>query len=221
MSIRPAFKYDSPVDHFTYFRNNIPGEILKSSICYHKIWLNEIRNKTWERRDFESECIPSDESLYFHWLRSCWVYIFWQSASLNNLSTILPPLQKFGWTFKDDKLAVIWDSEMNLRTVRDRVRHLTKGCSCQSGCNTKRCSCRRGDNPSIWGPGCRCLNCENISVTEIEANLLDITIAEERISRDNHLETLDKDFSTTETNWDQEENEEIDEDMTTHEHFLL
>ena len=34
-----------------------------------------------------------------------------------------------------------------------------KGCSCKSGCDTKRCGC--WENGEACGPGCRCVNCKN------------------------------------------------------------
>jgi hypothetical protein len=49
------------------------------------------------------------------------------------------------------------------------VDWFTKGCGCESGCNTRRCICKRYKDPHtgvevgrLCGPGCTCHDCTNM-----------------------------------------------------------
>ena len=59
----------------------------------------------------------------------------WKQADHNPM--ILEPITEYGWTIKDRQLAIQWDTEDNIKAIRDRVTILTKGCKCLSGCSTK------------------------------------------------------------------------------------
>lgn len=62
--------------------------------------------------------------------------------------------------------------------IKQRVSKFTKGCKCKSGCTcrTKRCGCK--EQGLQCGPGCRCLNCENL-LTSRDVSSSDINIARE------------------------------------------
>ena len=45
---------------------------------------------------------------------------------------------------------------------------MLRGCSCKTGCKTRRCSCRKAERKC--GPGCGCCNCENSPVLESEVD---------------------------------------------------
>ena len=60
---------------------------------------------------------------------------------------------------KEGVLTIEWDTETNIRAVKERVDVLTKGCKCTTGCSSNRCGCRKkGNNYSL---GCECINCNN------------------------------------------------------------
>ena len=59
------------------------------------------------------------------------------------------------------EIQVEWDSEENIKDVRSRVKLLTTGCQCVTGCDTKRCGCRK--NGKLCSAGCNCKNCQNAS----------------------------------------------------------
>ena len=84
----------------------------------------------------------------------------------------LAPLHGHGWTRnKDGNLDILyWDTEENRFKVKNRVDLSIKGCSCRSGCDTKRCGCRR--NGEACGPGCRCVNYTE-GVAEMKASHYD------------------------------------------------
>ena len=102
---------------------------------------------------------PTWEVLWRHWLRCCRDTDFWALAC-NNAYNLLP-LSKYGWKVNGECLEIDWDSNENLETVRDTVSLLLKGCSCKTGCSSKRCSCCKAGRKC--GPGCRCSNCNNVT----------------------------------------------------------
>ena len=85
--------------------------------------------------------IPSNEALYYHWKRSCWVLHMFRQADKNSM--VLQPITEYGWTISDNKLTVVWDTPRNMQAIRDRVNLLLKGCKCVTCCTTKRCGCKR------------------------------------------------------------------------------
>ena len=130
----------------------------KSAQQQHLEWMDEIRNKIWERCTFENQLPPSNDALGLHWQRCCWVIDYWSQASM---SYIIPlPITLYGWAIDNNTISVIWDSPENLQSIRNHVAFLTHGCSCQTGCQTLRCRCVKSSHPC--GPGCSCgENCTN------------------------------------------------------------
>ena len=55
----------------------------------------------------------------------------WWQADLHQMS--LKPITEYGWNI-NDILTVDWDCVNNMKTVRERVEGLLKGCSCKTGC---------------------------------------------------------------------------------------
>ena len=87
----------------------------------------------------EDQLPPSTQTLRLHWLRTLWVVEYWSQACQSQMSLL--PLQWFGWRLQSDAVSVEWDSEENVEQVRQRVSFLTHGCSCKTGCSTRRCKC--------------------------------------------------------------------------------
>ena len=58
----------------------------------HSTWLDDIRHSIWDRVTFENEMVPSDEALFLHWKRSCWVLDMWRQAD-QNIMTVKPVTQ--------------------------------------------------------------------------------------------------------------------------------
>ena len=81
----------------------------------------------------------------------------WLQADQKEMT--LEPMENFGWSISDGDISIVWDSEVNKQTVRNRVNSLMKGCKCSTGCSSGRCGCkRRGVTCSV---GCQCVNCTN------------------------------------------------------------
>ena len=78
----------------------------------------------------------STDALYFHWKRTCWVLDMWGQADRN--VTVLEPVTEYGWTVEDRNLCITWDTDENMKTVRERVSLLLRGCKCVTGCKNKR-----------------------------------------------------------------------------------
>ena len=157
-----GFNTSSPAVHYQSF--------IRSDTAIrdqHLNWLNNVRENIWHRIKFENEMIPSNAALYLHWKRTCWISHMWSQADINTM--VLKPLTEYGWTLKDGKLTIVWDTEDNMKAVRQRVKVLLQGCKCKTGCTTARCKCKR--EGEICKEGCQCFNCQNIQVTPIESDL--------------------------------------------------
>ena len=108
----------------------------------------------------------------------------WSSCGLwLALPTRLCHLAEWGWRTDDTgSIEIEWDTRQHMQCVQNRVHHLTCGCSCKTGCLTKRCKCTKANN--MCGPGCRCINCQNTG-NKAEASIQTTLEKEE----DSHLAT--------------------------------
>ena len=148
-----GFDTPSPAAHFMKFSD--PNLTAKQQ---HSAWLDDIRQNIWHRIRFENEQIASDDSLWLHWKRSCWVINMWGQSDMNILKT--ESVLDYGWSLKDNLLCVVWDSNDNVVAIRDRVESLLSGCKCITGCRSRRCGCvKKGKQ---CAEGCQCQNCDNL-----------------------------------------------------------
>ena len=90
-------------------------------------------------------------------MRCCWVANLWKQAV--NYVTKPLPVENHGWEFDNDKLCVKWDISENIQAVTQKVKQLTKGCGCKSGCKSKRCGCCTAHQSC--GVSFHCTLCEN------------------------------------------------------------
>ena len=147
-----GFDSKSPATHFMSFVTHAKP---------HSKWIENIRQTIWVRTKSEQEMVPSDDALLKHWKRSCWVVDMWGRA--DHAEQTVKPLIGNGWEVIDSRLQVVWDSEKNRDEVRNRVKMLTSGCGCITGCDSNRCGCKKVGN--ICSAGCHCKNCLNVNVT--------------------------------------------------------
>ena len=61
-----------------------------------------------------------------------------------------------------NSLSIVWDVPENVSKVRERAAVLFRGCSCKTGCKTRRCKCVQ--KSSKCSAGCKCLNCANLTL---------------------------------------------------------
>ena len=167
-----AFETPSPANHFQNF--SATHTTIQQQ---HKDWLEDIQQNIADRITFENDMIPSNEALYYHWKRSCWVLHMWRQADKNSI--VLQPITEYGWTISDNKLTVVWDTPQNMQAIRDRVNLLLKGCKCVTCCTTERCGCKRKN--THCSEGCQCINCLNMPSTEgaEDHDLSEIALEEE------------------------------------------
>ena len=71
-------------------------------------------------------------------------------------------LDCIGCKKNDGRLEIEWETPENQAKTRERVQHVLNGCKCKTGCTTKRCKCKR--QLQGCGPGCHCLNCQNMPI---------------------------------------------------------
>ena len=152
--------------HKSAFPNHTSPQSLFTSLESHNTTTTEqhyhfievIRSTIWERVVFEDNLIPSPDALKLHYRRACWVTAYWKQSLSNNMRPL--PITSCGWRKENKTIEVEWDSEVNLREIRDRVTFLMRGCACKrSKCKTKQCSCVK--NNKSCGPGCSCCDCHN------------------------------------------------------------
>ena len=132
--------------------------------------------------------VPSDDSLFLHWQQSCWVIGMWKRADMNTM--VLKPMTEFGWQIREQKLTIAWDSEENLKAIRERVSLLLHGCKCTTGCRTGQCTCRRKRKDCT--EGCQCLNCTNIASHIHENTNIDKLVVEETYLEGNDDKDIDE-----------------------------
>ncbi|CAG2204987.1 unnamed protein product [Mytilus edulis] len=98
--------------------------ICESALDTHVALIKDFRERMWERVMLEVEMIPNAEALKMHWLRCCWVMQYWKQGNTNFMS--LPDLNSYGWNISDGEITVVWDTEINLKTVNDTIQWYTK-----------------------------------------------------------------------------------------------
>jgi hypothetical protein len=129
-----------------------------------KEWLEQIRSAIMKTEGCQSEenWLPSDEALNFHWKRCCYVVQIWEQADVTLM--LYPEITEWGWSYVDNELVFMWDSDSNVQRI-ERYRKLwTKGCKCKSTsrpCKSRACGCKKFDKPC--GPACMCCtdSCQN------------------------------------------------------------
>ena len=184
-----GFETPNPVTHFNSFHQPDTTPVL-----HHHQWMENIRQTIWDRVQFETEIIPSNDALDRHWKRTCWVLDMWKQSSQSTM--LLKPLTDYGWRIEGEKLMYEWDSEENMAVVRQRVDTLLKGCHCKTGCKTARCSCRKKE--AQCAAGCECVNCHNrCSVHPTEDDSLLAVSFEEEILEQSHDQQLLREVEET------------------------
>ena len=179
-----GFDTPSPPTHFLQFAHADPS-------VQHKQWINDIRQNIADRTTFDTNMVPSTDALYLHWKRACWVLSMWGQADRNTM--VLEPITENGWRLECTNLCVVWDTEENMQTVRERVCLLLKGCKCVTGCKNRVCGCKK--KQSKCTEGCQCINCENQDSQEGESDeLASVALEEELHSSGNvHLNEDEED----------------------------
>ena len=119
--------------------------------------IEDIRKNIADRATFDSNMLPTTEALHFHWKRSCWVLNMWGQADHNVMR--LGNVTEYGWSIMSGKLCIVWDTEQNMQSIRERVSVLLKGCKCVTGCRKKICKCRKKGMKCT--EGCQCMDCQN------------------------------------------------------------
>ena len=82
----------------------------------------------------------------------------WSQLNSNEAISLSPT--DYGWNKSESGYKIQYDTEEHVLIVKQRVSKFIKGCKYKSGCTTKRCGCKKQGQQC--GPGCRCLNCENL-----------------------------------------------------------
>ena len=138
------FDTPSPSSHFLQFADADPT-------IQHIHWIDDtcIHQNIADRITFVTSMVPSNDALYFHWKRTCWVLGMWEQADRKTM--VLKPITENGWTIENTKLGAVWDTEENMQLVQERVNLLLRGCKCVTGCKNRVCGCKRKNSKCTEG----------------------------------------------------------------------
>jgi hypothetical protein len=128
----------------------------------HEKWYLTIRREC--RIVTEDQRPPTLTALQKHWSRSCWAKEMWLNSNKPDQYDGLAPPQTQGWVKQDSGSYLIdWEDSETREKIQATINFLSKGCSCKTGCKTKRCSCQK--NERECGAGCECRGCTNIQLS--------------------------------------------------------
>ena len=81
-----------------------------------------------------------------------------------------------------------WDTDEHIMAIRN-VSKLTKGCKCKrNSCKSKQCGCRHSGQ--TCGPGCQCINCENLLTTVTQTPASEVSEAAALYFQGNIVQSL-------------------------------
>lgn len=84
------------------------------------------------------------------------------------------------------KNCVVWDTDVNIQSIRERVNVLLKGCKCVTGCKHRVCGCR--NKHAKCSEGYQCINCQNQHLPEEESDELAMVTIEEQMTTEDLYE---------------------------------
>ena len=158
-----------------YFKKNLAAVVSRIGLetprqLYNSITLgssSEEKCKEWYLRIrkvvpvlTEDQRPPTLSALWRHWERSCWVQGMWKNSSKSDQHDRLPPPELHGWVKDSAGYSIDWESEEVQQQIQETLDFLSRGCTCKTGCLSKRCSCQRKERSC--GAGCECRGCKNI-----------------------------------------------------------
>ena len=127
----------------------------------HKEWYLAIKRVI--RVLSEDQRPPTLTALRRHWIRSCWIKEMWANSSRPNLYHGLAPPETQGWLKDDSGYNIDWEAPETRQKIQATLDFLAKGCTCKTGCRTKRRSCQK--NGRYCGAGCECKGCTNMKLS--------------------------------------------------------
>ena len=145
--------------------NQLYNSIGREGMCmedHHKEWYLRIRSSI--RVLTEDQRPPTITALWKHWSRACWIMEMWKNSTQRHLYLNLPEPEKQGWLRNDSGYSIDWEAGEVKKQIQATLDFLSKGCSCKTGCTSRRCGCRKMDK--TCGAGCECRGCTNVSLTQ-------------------------------------------------------
>ena len=76
----------------------------------------------------------------------------------------LPEPENHGWLRNESGYSIDWEARKVEKHTQAILDFLSKGCTCKTGCTTRRCECKKTDK--TCSAGCECGVCTNISLTQ-------------------------------------------------------
>lgn len=155
----------------------------------------------------EDQRPPTLTALWRHWMRSCWIKNMWGNSSKADQYDGLASPETCGWLKGDNDYSIDWEAPETRKKIQATLDFLNKGCTCKTGCKTKRCSCQKKGREC--GAGCECRGCTNVKLTYSSPQYEDEEAEEESEDEDGSDELGDID----------DESEELKTEVITHTFF--
>ena len=114
-----GFSTNSPQSYF----NSCHSDSLDTK-TNHFNWLKAIRTNIWDRTKFEDQMIPSNDALFLHWRRTCWISNMWEQADRNIMT--LDSMIGNGWLMNENEIEIQWDTDENKKSIKERLCSLLK-----------------------------------------------------------------------------------------------
>ena len=156
-----------------YFKKNLSTVVTKLGCETPNQLLNSFnttsddqeRHHQWYKRAIrvyaEDQRPPTITALQRHWIRSCWIKGMWENSCKSDLYDALEAPETQGWLkLNEISYCIDWEANDVAEKIQATLDFLSKGCSCKTGCQTRKCGCKKASRSC--GAGCECQNCQNM-----------------------------------------------------------
>ena len=138
----------------------------------------------------------------------------WGNCSQPNQFDNLESPESQGWLRQESgQYSIDWEAKEVQQQIQSNLDFLTKGCTCKTGCATKRCSCKK--NGRSCGAGCECRGCKNLTLEKENDEYIEQEEDDEQEENDeqegNDYEQ-EEDDELEENDYEQEEDDEQEDD---------
>ena len=130
----------------------------------HKEWYQSIKRVI--RVLSEDQRPPTHTALWRHWMRSCWIKGMWANSTKPDQYDGLSTPESHGWLKTDNVYSIDWEDKEVVHKIQKTLDFLDKGCTCKTGCKTKRCGCQKAGRHC--GAGCECRGCTNTQLGGVQ-----------------------------------------------------
>ena len=93
-----------------------------SLLDQHRAWYNDIRAVVSDRITDEDQRMPSESSIWRHWLRSCWIIQMWRNSPERDAFNGLTSPEQSGWLIHQHNGTTSWSIDWDDPQVQSKVQ---------------------------------------------------------------------------------------------------